>query len=863
MTKIIHRMKKVSLFLTLIFTLASCKGNGMTKDSNPDKPAPKPQPDANNILIESVTLDNKKCNEGSTVLVEKKDVTLKIIFKEKYEKLKVIVNEKEATMSEKEATCQIRDLTKMDTEIKILAKAKNKDDRSYSFKARLMEEVEIGELKFIGENLNPAGQTMFDKKVIAYSSDPTKPPLLSDIKADGSTKIGSTKSFELEVWVMFKDADAKEKILKIENKTNNKTSTTTVIQNKSLQTKIPLKNGENQLVITYSEKDKKPISYSVRVDYEEPEYNPIDQIIINGKYYSNKETLDKLIAGSEIMNIEGASKLPIKISMKDVWYKDEGWSLKVNGEELPKDKFNEIGSGSYIRHEIETSVNLNANAENLVKITFENPNRENYSKEYKINIKHKLLHKLRDLIFIEEKISNYISGYKFSSFKKDESNPNQFNLQVQLKASDWASKALFLLDIESENVTPKYAILKEKKDPETIQSSDWKDTEKKTIKYKQYSNYNEKEGFVATSKIEYGKSYLYVLLEGNGAKMFYMAEIMRTKESVDNKDEDSTYGSVFLNADDEGNILANRHPFSTKIIAKIRPKNPRAKVKILEPEEKELDLNVDGTYFEYILPLNGKITTLKYKIISEDGLNESSVKQSNFTRDPAIKSVKFAYEEKAYSKKANLKDEEYYIPISKTDVKENKLYLHLEVFKGLNVTSNNLPETKEKEEYDSSVYTYTLDVSSILNGSMQDYEGNVKFNGKSTGVKVKIHLFKGSEDIKEIKIAFLSASEFPNNEYEFTKLMDVNGENVHVLLYKTDNETKENTKQKVVILHDTEERELEISEDSYNKALKFTLKDLKLPKNVDATLIIKYYKNKDDASATPKEYKLKIYNRKA
>ena len=419
------------------------------------------------------------------------------------------------------------------------------------------------------------------------------------------------------------------------------------------------------------------------------------------------------------------------------------------------------------------------------------------------------------------------------------------------------------MDIESENVTPKYALLKEKKDPETIQSSDWKDTEKKTIKYKQYSNYNEKEGFVATSKIEYGKSYLYVLLEGNGAKMFYMAEIMRTKESVDNKDEDSTYGSVFLNADDEGNILANRHPFSTKIIAKIRPKNPRAKVKILEPEEKELDLNVDGTYFEYILPLNGKITTLKYKIISEDGLNESSVKQSNFTRDPAIKSVKFAYEEKAYSKKANLKDEEYYIPISKTDVKENKLYLHLEVFKGLNVTSNNLPETKEKEEYDSSVYTYTLDVSSILNGSMQDYEGDVKFNGKSTGVKVKIHLFKGSEDIKEIKIAFLSASEFPNNEYEFTKLMDANGENVHVLLYKTDNETKENTKQKVVILHDTEEKELEISEDSYNKALKFTLKDLKLPKNVDATLIVKYYKNKDDASATPKEYKLKIYNRKA
>ena len=286
MIKIEHKMKKVFLFLSLVFIIASCKGNGLSKDENnpePQKPEAKDivitsvtlgnkscsensttsieeknaelvitfaekyeelkvtvnEKDATisektaryqvkdlstidtdikivakaknkndknysfkarlmsqkDIVITSVTLENKSCSENSTVSVEEKSAELVITFAEKYEELKVTVNEKDATISEKTAKYQLKDLSTTDTDIKIVAKAKNKDDKSYSFKVRLMSQVEILELKFVGDGLNPSGTGLFDKKTITYSS--TKPPLLSDIKEDGSTNVGTTTSFEV------------------------------------------------------------------------------------------------------------------------------------------------------------------------------------------------------------------------------------------------------------------------------------------------------------------------------------------------------------------------------------------------------------------------------------------------------------------------------------------------------------------------------------------------------------------------------------------------------------------------------------------------------------------------------------------
>lgn len=859
MIKIERTIRNICFFFTLLSILASCKGNGISKDEN-SRASQKPK--VGEILIESVTLEKKICKEGATVVVEEKNVNLSIVFKEKYENLKVTVNGEEASILEKEATFQVKNLTTVESEVKIIAKVKNKNDRTYSFKAQLMSQVEIAELRFIGDALNSSGTGLLDKKTVTYSSDPTKPPFLSSINKDGSTKIGKTKSFELEVWVMFQDKVAKEKTLKIENKTNNKTITTKEIQNKTLQAKIPLKNGENQLVIIYSEKDKKSVSYSVKVDYEEPEYNPIYQIKINGKSYGSKETLDKLIAGTESMDIEGTPKLPITIAMKEVWYKDEGWTLKIDGQELSKDKFERIGSGSYVNYEANVTTNLSVNEEKLVNIIFENTSRENYSREYKINIKHTLLHKIADLIFIEEKINTFISGHKFTAFEKDGSKTNQFNLKNKLQASDWASKVLFLLDIESENIIPKYTILAEKKDPETIQNSDWKDTEKKNITYTQYSKSIEREGFVAISEIEHETSYLYILLEGDEAKMFYTAQIIRNKEKEDEVGEDYS-NSLFLNANDENTILANRHPFSTKIIAKIRPKNPRAKVKVLEPEEKELNLNANKTYLEYTLPLKNKTATLKYKIFAEDGVHESDVKTKRFYLDPVVSSLKFNYQAQNYGmKNANIKNGEYYIPVIKNNVEKNKIYFQANMFAGTKIFSNNFLDSEIKEDNHSSTQTCSIDISSILDGGVKDCEGTLTLEGKNAGT-LKLHLFKANEDIKAVKIAYFNASEFPNNEYEFTKMMDANsGENIFVILHKKEGETKDNTKQKVVILYNSEEKELGIDMEEAT-SLKFKYESLKLPKGVDAELIIKYYKDKDDSTATPKEYKLKINNKKA
>lgn len=742
----------------------------------------------------------------------------------------------------------------------IVASCKGIQDPPAPNKVQPTSQVEITELKFIGDNLNPLGTGIFDTRTITYSADTTKPPLLSEIKEDGSTKIGSTKSFELEVWVMFKDETSQEKTLKVENTTNKKTVTTTEIKNKALQTKIPLKNGENTIVITYSEKDKKPVSYSVKVDYEEPEYEPIYKLEINGIRYNNKTEQDKLIAGTETIDVEGASKLPIKIGMKEIWYKDEGWTLKIDEQEVSKDTFEKIGT-IFVQYDVNTSANLTVNGKKEVKISFENPSRS-YSVTYKITVNHKLFHKLKDLIVIEEKISNYISSHNFKSFEKDANKSNQFNLRRKIQTSDWASNVLFLLDIENENITPKYVILTEKKEAETIQASEWQEAEKKTLKYKNKESI-EKEGYVAKAKIEHGSSYLYVLLEGDGAKIFYTSEIVRAKEKEDEVGVDNS-NTVFLHADDENNILENRHPAATKIIAKIRPKNPRAKVKILEPEQKDLILNADGAYFEYAFPFKGKVATLKYKVIAENGLKESREKTNTSFINPAISEVKFGYKENAYgTTKANIKEKEYYIPVEKNRVKENKIYLHLKIVNGLEISSNNLGEARIREDHTPTPERiYIVDVSSASNGNIQEYGGNITYNNKTIDV-LKIHLFKAIEDIKEIKVSTLVTTEFPNNEYELTKAMNVNGENVFIFLHKADNETKDNTKQKVVVSYNSEERELEITEDNSTKSLKCTFKDLKLPKGVDATLIIKYFKNKDDASAIPAEYKLKINNRKA
>ena len=122
-------MKKYTRFGFVILLLAflSCNNNVQSGDTSQKK---------EKISITSVTLEGKNCEKDGTVGVSAETAELVVNFADTYENLSVKVGNDEATVTGKKATYQLQGLSETEKTIKIVAKAKDKDDAIFTFKAK-------------------------------------------------------------------------------------------------------------------------------------------------------------------------------------------------------------------------------------------------------------------------------------------------------------------------------------------------------------------------------------------------------------------------------------------------------------------------------------------------------------------------------------------------------------------------------------------------------------------------------------------------------------------------------------------------------------------------------------------------------
>ena len=122
-------MKKYTRFGFVILLLAflSCNNNVQSGDTSQKK---------EKISNTSVTLEGKNCEKDGTVGVSAETAELVVNFADTYENLSVKVGNDEATVTGKKATYQLQGLSETEKTIKIVAKAKDKDDAIFTFKAK-------------------------------------------------------------------------------------------------------------------------------------------------------------------------------------------------------------------------------------------------------------------------------------------------------------------------------------------------------------------------------------------------------------------------------------------------------------------------------------------------------------------------------------------------------------------------------------------------------------------------------------------------------------------------------------------------------------------------------------------------------
>ena len=122
-------MKKCIRFGFIILLLAFLSCNNNVQNGNTPQKKEK-------ISITSVTLEGKNCEKDGTVEVSAETAELVVNFADAYENLTVKVGNADATITGKNATYQLTELNETEKTIKIVAKAKDKDDATFTFKAK-------------------------------------------------------------------------------------------------------------------------------------------------------------------------------------------------------------------------------------------------------------------------------------------------------------------------------------------------------------------------------------------------------------------------------------------------------------------------------------------------------------------------------------------------------------------------------------------------------------------------------------------------------------------------------------------------------------------------------------------------------
>jgi len=810
------------------------------------------------IGIESVTFDDMSCAENATIETEKAEGDVKVTFVESYAGLSVTIAGTTATITGKEATAKIENITLEGIEVSINATATGKEAKTYKFTLKKLPPLpEIRKLSFKGKNIDPTAQFYKDGK--DYFSD--KAPFIKDIKADGSTKIGDVKESKLEITLKYTGTPSNPK-LEIKNVTTDVTTSSTTASPvlSTIDVSTELKKGDNVFILTYSEDGKRPFVLKFIVGYDEPKYEPISRIVVHGKWFATEDAFASLENGSESITVAGKASAEVEVEMPETWYYDTAeFTLKIDGVSCPKTDFQKTAWGENAKWTVKKDVALDVGTTKELKIEFENTTRS-YKKEYKVNLVHYAVNELDSLIFAEATTTKKIDSKVYSSFKFD-AEKSYYKAKTNFKSEDRTENVHFFLSSKDSDATVKYAVSTTLVEPKDI--SAWQDASKKNVSYIDGSETITKEAYaIENQALNYGSQYLYILLEKGAIKTYYITEVLRDKVKADDVSGDQE----LVYQDDGGNKLADGYPLATKGLIRVLPTNPRAKVALVTPEEKDFEKKTDG-WFECQIELPEDKTKFSYKIIGEDTTKEKLYNDSYyqaFSKAPLIKELKFAYKENTaeYQKKlvGNV-DGTHYLSFDKELAKDKKIYLFVKAYKGLGIAV--LPDFTEKKKTETETltnYVFELDVTSLVDAAetKKEYSLNLTLDSKPCN-PFKVTAFLQDEIIKSMFVRGKKCVQLPEgNKWVCKADMNISAYKRFIIdLYLLQNETPKNTNRLVKMFQDGEEKLLTINEKAKN-VLSFEYKDFEVASNQKITLKIQYFADKTQTATPTKEYTLEI-----
>ena len=803
------------------------------------------------IIIKDVTVGGKACAENATADVSGTEANVVVTFAESYDGLSVKIGEKPATIVGKVASGKIDGITETAKAFKIEAKATGKNDKVFNFSVKkVLPIASIQELTFEGKEINPTatGYGAKDRKTY-YSS---KAPLLSEIASDGSTKVGDVREPSINITIKY-NTGATEQKLKVENTTKGITreDAQNNVYSRSIVVGIGLKLGENNIIITYSEKGKSPLVYKVVVGYANPDYAPVSLIKIANQYYNSKEKLATLEAGTESIQVEGVPIADIKITMPRTWYEEDGWTLTLDGQNVEKTEFKKGGFG-IVTYNVEKKVDLVKNGSKEIKIVIENPS---YStKTYKATVNHVSVNKITSVISIDAKSTEHVdtsstANYLFDLTKK------YYKAKQKISFKDRMTKGTFLVSPEDATIVPKYAFSDTEVDISAI--STWHATTKKKITYIYYNNPTELETYVIENhELKQDGEFLYVLLENGDTKTYYVNEIVKEKVANNNAEKEK---EEKIYKKENGDQVALASPVAKKGTIRVLPKSPRATVKLTAPKVEDFVLNTNDGYYECTIELPTQETKFSYKIVAEDTTTEA-IYEGSFIKSILIRGFRFDYKTDGLSwQRGYVKewDGNYYLTFDKKAVTDGKLYVFVTAFKGLGIECSDFAESTKKDEYTSTDYTIVLNVASLVSGTdeKKEYVANLTLEGESLP-QLHLTVFPKDDIVKEMLISGLGCIELPENKYAFKANLNEKPMKVAVSLNLVDNETPSSTTRKIKILNGAEEKTVTINQKE-TSVLQFVHDGLTIGDKQKITLKIEYYAKNDDPSPT-KTYTLEI-----
>lgn len=810
------------------------------------QPEQKNVEDKQKLEVKSITLDGKAIKDDSVVEVYKPKAKLVVEFVKEYEGVTLFVNSEMINVNAKTITHTIDGIDKEGIDVKVDIKQKDRLVKSYNFKVKLFDlEKDIVSFIFEGENINASSALNRNKKEVK----------IEEIAKDGSTNVGQTTFFKLAVSLKCRSGKAHK--FSVENKTTNETQESEVINEGLIKVFIPLKNGDNNLILSVSEEGVDPISYKLIASYKEPEYKPITFIQFEKETYIGNEGLAKLLTGTEKMYSYGKVELPCKIQMSETWYHDSDWTLSIDGKNIEKTAFIKENI-SPIVYNYSGVCSLKEGEEKEIVVVFENT-RRTYKKDYKIKVKHENILSFTVAYFFDEKTKKG-EEKKFDKYKKD---GDVYKLDPRVPFKDWTKKISCVIETDIKELDVKYAFSKTL--VATTDITEWKQSQKETLSYiPDYSTTEKKiTGYVAKAELEYGESYLYAKLEKNGLKTCYITPIFRVKvDENDTKEEEHK----LIYKDSDGNALEEKEAIlATKGLILVKPKSPRATVKLLTPEAKPFTLN-DDEYFECEVSLISKEVECSYEITAENNVDKKTY-NVKFTKPEIIGRVRYGYKEKATS--ADLKmsipyDSSYTIEISKEKVVSNKIYFNIEAYKELSLNCNSLVFKKKYDLAGRTFHIFEADVASLVNNTDEKKEFSIDLSLKEKSLgSITLNVFLTNEVLDSVKFfpdhynknKFFEFAKFSSNVYKVKGKFGNDTKMLIVYLYAVAGESGADTNRKVKIFDGANEKNIIYRVKDGKLECSYT--GLSINEGEEKTFKVEYYKDKNDSSPT-KTYSLVI-----